>query len=247
MPVLGAKVNIIGTINVFEAAKAQREKFGTAPRIVYASSAAVLGPDSDYNTVPVPDNHPHTPRTMYGVFKLCGEGIARIYEQDHQLNSVGLRPYTCFGLGREVGVTSSPTKAIKAVLLGRKQEIGFSDATGFSYIVDIARIFIGCARAETPGSHAFNIRGVYDTVENFVAALTEVLPATKDLITVTGSKLSIMGDVDESGLQAMLDTVPEPYAIKKPFPMPFVDCIKATVAAMQALADEGRLSDADLA
>jgi len=47
-PRLGAMVNVIGTINVFEAALAQKAAGGEAPVVVYASSAAVLGPKTDY-------------------------------------------------------------------------------------------------------------------------------------------------------------------------------------------------------
>lgn len=45
-PILGAKVNVIGTLNVFEAAKAIKKASGHSPKIVYASSAAVFGPDA---------------------------------------------------------------------------------------------------------------------------------------------------------------------------------------------------------
>lgn len=245
-PKLGATVNVIGTINVFEAAVKLKEATGTAPQVVYASSAAILGPKEDYATTPVPDDQYHKPKTLYGVFKLCNEGTARIYAQDHGINSVGLRPYTCFGVGREVGLTSAPTKAIKAAVLGRKFEIGFSGFTGFSYIEDIARIFIGCSRAPAAGAHFFNIRGDVDTVENFVKIMSEVLPAAKDLITVTGNEITIMYDVDESGLQAFLDTLPEHQAIAKPFPLPMADCIKETAESFVALQKAGKLTDRDL-
>ena len=47
-PILGAQVNVIGTLNVFEAAKALQKAGRPLPRIVYASSAAVFGPDAEY-------------------------------------------------------------------------------------------------------------------------------------------------------------------------------------------------------
>jgi hypothetical protein len=50
-------------------------------------------------------------------------------------------------------------------LLGRKFDIPFKGETGFSYITDIARIFLGCSRTTAPGSHCFNIRGELNTVE----------------------------------------------------------------------------------
>ena len=138
--------------------------------MVYASSAAILGPRSDYNPkdLPLPDEFPHKPQTIYGVFKQCNESTGRIYFQDHNIRSVGLRPYTCYGVGREFGMTSAPTKAIKAAILGRDYAIPFCGLTGFSYVEDIARIFIGCARANVAGAPVFNIRGDAITVEEFI-------------------------------------------------------------------------------
>jgi hypothetical protein len=37
----------------------------------------------------VPDDYYHKPATIYGVYKLCNEGSARIYWQDHKIPSVG--------------------------------------------------------------------------------------------------------------------------------------------------------------
>ncbi len=139
--------------------------------VVYASSAAIFGARSDYpeKDLPLPDEYFHHPHTLYGVYKLCNEGCARIYAHDYKVRSIGLRPYTCFGVGREFGMTSAPTKAIKAALLGRDYVIPFSGVTGFSYVEDIARMFVGSTRAQFDGSHVFNIRGDVITVEEFVA------------------------------------------------------------------------------
>eukprot|EP00049_Salpingoeca_infusionum_P005382 m.91570 g.91570 ORF g.91570 m.91570 type:complete len:376 (+) comp12951_c0_seq6:73-1200(+) len=223
-PSLGAQVNVIGTINVFEAAKALKAaKGGVACTVVYASSAAVLGPASDYTESNLPDDFYHKPATIYGVFKIANEGTGRIYWNDHQIPSVALRPLTCFGVGREIGLTSGPTKAIKAAVLGRKYHVGCSGLTGFSYVEDIARIFIGCARADVNGAHAFNIRGSMDTIEKFVEIISEVVPEAKDLITVGGPVIPIMADVSEEGLTALLKTVPAPHELvvcNNPHPYP---------------------------
>ena len=142
--------------------------------VVYASSAAILGPRSDYDPkdLPLPDDYPHKPQTLYGIYKQANEGTARIYFQDHKIKSVGLRPYTCYGVGREFGMTSAPTKAIKAAILGRNYHIPFAGLTGFSYVEDIARIFIGCSRAVFDGAPVFNIRGDVITVEEFLSIST---------------------------------------------------------------------------
>ena len=109
-PMLGAKVNVLGTLAVFEAV---RQSGGQVQRLVYASSAAVFGPPQDYPTGPLADDVKLTPTTHYGYFKCCNEGNARVYYQDHGLSSIGLRPWTVYGVGRDFGMTSEPTKAIK--------------------------------------------------------------------------------------------------------------------------------------
>ena len=47
-----------------------------------------------------------------------------------------------------------------------------------------------------------------------------MLPETKDLINITGNEITIMSDVDESGLVALLETIEGPHALKRPVPAP---------------------------
>ena len=137
-PVAGAFVNVIGTLNLFEAAKAVG-----AERVVYASSAAVFGAGEP--ATPVDETAATEPATHYGVFKRTNEGNARVYFLDHGLNSVGLRPLTVYGVNRDTGLTSDPTKAMKAAVLGVPFQIRFSGATDFQYVEDTAAAFIACA------------------------------------------------------------------------------------------------------
>src|SRR5262249_35661779 len=104
-PLLGARVNVLGTLAVFEAVRqAQRQ----VQRLAHASSAAVSGPPADYPPGPLADDVKLTPTTHYGYFKVCNEGNARVYYQDHGLSSIGLRPWTVYGVGRDFGMTSEP-------------------------------------------------------------------------------------------------------------------------------------------
>ncbi|CAJ1336747.1 unnamed protein product [Effrenium voratum] len=150
-PTLGVAVNLLGTVNVFEAVKALAERQGTAPApVAYASSGAVLGPSSDYGSRAAlsAETDYHRPRTLYGVFKLCNEG------------TVGLRPLTIFGVGREIGLTSGPTKAVKAAVLGRRFLIEVSGTTGFHHVADVAKLFVDtvAGAARLPGAHVSGIK-----------------------------------------------------------------------------------------
>jgi UDP-glucuronate 4-epimerase len=81
-PPRGALVNVVGTVNVFEAAK-RRGGAGLA----YASSAAVYDRADGVRVAEDADGHP---ASHYGVHKQANEGAARVYWRDDGLASVGL-------------------------------------------------------------------------------------------------------------------------------------------------------------
>jgi len=74
-PPRGAAINVVGTANVFEAARAAG---GQIERVVYASSAAVFGGPSLYPPGPIKDAAPAHPATHYGVYKVANEETARV-------------------------------------------------------------------------------------------------------------------------------------------------------------------------
>ncbi|EFA82953.1 hypothetical protein PPL_03731 [Heterostelium album PN500] len=177
-PILGASVNVIGTLNVFEAVRqlqATKQQSCCCP-VIYASSAAVSGPSEDYDSsAPVSDDAHHAPVTHYGVFKQANEGAARVYWLDHKIPSVALRPFTVYGVGREVGMTSAPTKAIKAMVLGQDYVIPFSGDICINYVEDIARLFINLGQSpNVQGAYTCNIKGDTLDVLNYRIPLTLV-------------------------------------------------------------------------
>ena len=233
-PKLGAMVNVVGTINVFEAARARGKDL---QGLVYASSAAVFGPEEDYGSSPLDETAPLLPETHYGVFKQCNEGNARVYYKDHQLSSIGLRPYAVFGPGRDFGITSGPTKALKAAVARRTFEIKFGGPVSMQFVDDTAKTFIACAESRKSGARAYNIRGAVMTVESFIQAVEEVYPSFKGLIRCTSNQLGIASNLAERGLRDEIGTVPT-TELKAG--------IEATVQIFERLQSEGRLDLSDL-
>src|SRR5712692_1988011 len=167
-PLLGAKVNVLGTLAVFEAV---RQSKGLVQRLIYASSGAVFGPPDAYDTGPLSDDVPLIPSTHYGVFKCCNEGNARIYFQDFGLSSIGLRPWTVYGVGRDFGMTSEPTKAIKSVALGRKYHITYGGWQDLQFVEDVAGTFVNCLDRPYSGAKSYNLRGHVVDLATFHRAL----------------------------------------------------------------------------
>lgn len=233
-PRLGAMVNVVGTVNVFEAARSLPEPI---QGLAYASSAAVFGPQEDYGEGPVGEGVQSFPRTHYGVFKQSNEGNARVFHLDHGISSVGLRPHAVYGPGRDFGITSGPTTAMKAAALGRPFEIQFGGPVSMLLVDDAAKIFIGCAESPKTGARAYNIRGELVTVEEVIQAIEDVVPGARGLIRCKAGPLAIASNFSEQGLKQELGQVPA---------TPLKEGIEQTVEVFRRLHREDRLDLSDL-
>ncbi|MGH7172319.1 MAG: NAD-dependent epimerase/dehydratase family protein [Gemmataceae bacterium] len=233
-PILGAKVNVLGTLAVFEAVRASP---GPVQRLVYASSAAVFGPPEAYPLGRLGDDVPLKPTTQYGYFKCCNEGNARIYFQDHGLSSIGLRPWTVYGVGRDFGMTSEPTKAIKCLALGRPYHISYGGWQDLQFVDDVAKVFLRCLEVPYSGAKSYNLRGDVVDLPAFHAALCQVDPAAARLITHGERQIAIAYDLDDSALQRDVGPL---------LKTPLVEGIRRTLAQFQKLQAEGRLDTSDL-
>jgi nucleoside-diphosphate-sugar epimerase len=233
-PLLGARVNVLGTLAVFEAV---RQAGGQVEGLVYASSAAVFGPPDDYAPGQLADDVRLTPSTHYGVFKCCNEGNARIYYQDHGLSSIGLRPWTVYGVGRDFGITSEPTRAIKALALGRPYHISYGGRQDLQYVDDVARTFVRCLARPYRGARSYNLRGHVVDLPAFHAALCAVDPAAGRLVTFGEKQIPIAYDLDDTALQDDLGPMPR---------TPLEEGIGQTLTHFRRLHAAGRLDTADL-
>jgi nucleoside-diphosphate-sugar epimerase len=233
-PLLGARVNVLGTLAVFEAV---RQLQGQIQRLVYTSSAAVFGPPELYPQGSLADDVPLIPSTHYGVFKCCNESNARIYFQEFNLSSVGLRPWTVFGVGRDFGMTSEPTKAIKSLALNRAYHISYGGVQDMQYVDDVAKITVRCFEATYQGAKSYNLRGHVVDMPALHRAMCEVEPAAAKLITFGERQIAIAYDLDDRALQR--DLGPMPRTTLK-------DGIRQTLEMFRKLQAEGRLDTADL-
>ncbi len=227
-PVMGAKVNVVGTVNVFEAARRLGLK-----RVVYASSVAVYGSGDEYPEEVIGHAAQHKPRNLYGVYKQANEGTARIYWQNHGLSSIGLRPYTIYGPGRDQGLTSSPTKAMLSAAAGQPSHITYGGRSGMQYVDDVARIFIQAARASFTGAEVFNLRGSVVDMSEVIAAIEAAAPALRGRITCDPNPLPLPAGMDDSALRAVLGEVPD---------TPLQAGVAATIELFRRALAEGRIT-----
>ena len=202
-PVLGSQVNVVGTVNVLEAARQAEIK-----HITYASSIAVYGRADEYPSGLVSHDALRRPHTLYGAYKVANEETARIYWQDYGISSICLRPYTVYGVGRDQGLTSDPTKAMLAAVQEKPFEIGFSGPMQFHFASDVARQFIAAAeQTDFGGAEAYTLGTPVTTVAEFVNHIKEIRPDAQ--ITQKETILPFPSGFDDSALQAAVPIVYE--------------------------------------
>jgi nucleoside-diphosphate-sugar epimerase len=228
-PVLGARVNVVGTVNVLQVAAKHRDQIR---RVVYASSSAVYGPAQLYPTVPVPVNAPLAPATLYGSFKQDNENCARVFFNENGVESIGIRPYVIYGVGRDRGVTSTPTKAMLAAVLGRSYKITHGGRFNFQLADDAAKTFILSATGEFQGAGVFNLNGVVASVPEIIDAIGQVVPDARGKVTFEDAPFPFPEALDSSSLTATFGPLPE---------TPLGEGVAATIEHFRRLVAQNRI------
>lgn len=195
-PVTGGLIDVIGTLNVFEAAR----DAGWPVRIVYASSSAVWGPEHAYEHRKLTEEDPLKPSTHYGVFKQANEGNARAFYVSNGISSVGLRPWAVYGFGRDLGLTADPTLAMRAVVHNQTFQIRLSGSMDMQYVEDVAQTFVASLFAELDGAHVFNLAGEVIAMDALVQLIDQLRPGAAKLLTTGGPQVPVAYHMDDSQL-----------------------------------------------
>ena len=174
-PVLGAQVNLIGTLNAFLAAREHQ-----MPSVIYMSSIGVFGPDGG------PEPHP---TTLYGAYKLASENAARAFREDHGIASIGFRPYVVYGPGRDGGLSAGPTLACRAAARGEAYTMPITGSFDMIHVADVAAAFLDALRMPLDDAHVVNLLGQSTTADDVVAAIRDAGPGAR--IDCAGEPLPI--------------------------------------------------------
>jgi nucleoside-diphosphate-sugar epimerase len=188
-PPLGARVNVLGTVNVFEAVK---RRSGRMAPVVYASSVGAFDAPEEH-VAPSMTGHPGT---LYGVFKRANESTAFVYREENGVSSIGLRPHTVYGIGRDQGLTSAPTSAMLAAAAGEPYRIPYGGAAQLQYARDVARAFIAASLSGYEGASVHNLPGARVSIAEVVDAIAEAAPGSAGTIEFDDVLLPFPEEVD---------------------------------------------------
>jgi len=161
-----SNVNIIGTLNVLKAAKETGAK-----KVIFASSSSVYGQPK---YIPVDENHPTEPISIYGASKLAAEKYCQIFNDQLVLPVTILRYYTVYGPRQRPDMAIH--KWTEAIFENTPITV-YGDGTqtrDFTFISDIIDGTIRAAEVDDIDGEIFNLgRGTMVSVNNVVKMLIE--------------------------------------------------------------------------
>lgn len=190
-PVGSTKVNVMGSINILEVARAAGIK-----RLCYASSVAApaMG-ENDYLA------------TLYGAHKICGEQMAAVYWQDWQVPSIGIRPGIIYGPARDQGMSAAPTIAMLAALENKAYTIPFTGPVSFVHVEDAAKRFIAAVSQIGTGAPIFDMNGTPETVDTVLRIIHDKTHVNAK-VSCSGLPLPFPAHSDDGRLDALIGVSP---------------------------------------
>lgn len=152
-PITTNDVNILGTLNILEAAKEFNVK-----RVVYASSSSIYG---NSEVLPKREDMPAAPLSPYAISKYTGERYCQVYYELYGLETVSLRYFNVFGPSQNPNSQYSAVipKFIK-LIAERKQPVIYGDGSqtrDFTFVSNnVEANLLACTAKDAPGQ-VFNI------------------------------------------------------------------------------------------
>jgi UDP-glucose 4-epimerase len=174
-PVFDAEVNILGTLNLLEAARR-----GGVEQVLFASTGGAIYGEQD--TFPATENHPCRPVSPYGVAKLACERYLYFHHVSYGLNVTCLRYANVYG-PRQNPLGEAGVVAIFAerLLAGQTPKINGDglQTRDYIYVGDVVRANL--AALGRPGFHTYNVgTGIETNVVDLYHQLRTALGATQD-------------------------------------------------------------------
>jgi len=171
-PITTNDVNILGTLNILEAAK----EFGVK-RVVCASSSSIYG---NSETLPKVETMPVNPMSPYALTKYAQERYCQIYYNLYGLETVALRYFNVFGPNQD------PTSQYSAVIpkfiklmSEDKEPVIYGDgiqSRDFTYVDNVVYANLLACNAEKAAGEVINIAcGKSYTLLDLVKMINEIL------------------------------------------------------------------------
>ena len=152
-PELVHEVNVTGTLNLLKASLENSVK-----RFIYVSSSEVYGTALE---IPMSEDHPLEPTTVYGASKLAGELYTLAYYRTYGLETLVVRPFNTYGPREHLqGAYGEVIPRFVLRLLNNKPPLIFGDGTqtrDFTYVTDTVKGILTASECDSMTGQTVNI------------------------------------------------------------------------------------------
>jgi nucleoside-diphosphate-sugar epimerase len=170
-PVAAASINVVGTVNVFEAART-----ASVARVIYAESSALY---EGATQIPSSEEQ-RAPQSIYAITKLASAEFGAAYARFHNMQMTALRYFCVYGPRQDYRRTIPPVMSafIIKLLRGERPTIYGSGEKrrDFVYVDDVNDFHVQCLRDERTIGGTFNLgSGMDASVREILAEIQELL------------------------------------------------------------------------
>jgi UDP-glucose 4-epimerase len=213
-PVKDAQINVIGTLNVLQAARRHGLR-----RVVFSSSAGIFG---ELKMLPIAEDHPQDPDSPYGASKLAAEKMCLVFNKLYGMCNVCLRYFNVYGVNQRYDAYGNVIPIFADRILRGVPLTIFGDGEqtrDFVNARDVAAANIAAATADDGVSGPFNVGSSTRVTINDLAAMmqrvagrqvgVELAPPrpgdVRDSLAATEAARAAFGFVPSVGLDEGLD------------------------------------------
>jgi UDP-glucose 4-epimerase len=223
-PVFDAEVNVVGTLNLLEAARR-----GGVRQVLFASTGgAIYGEQERF---PAAEEHPARPVSPYGVAKLAVERYLFFYHAAYGLDAVSLRYANVYGERQnphsEAGVVAI---FLDRLLAGRAATINGEglQTRDYVHVSDVVRANL--AAAGRPGFHVYNVGTGIET---------SVVDLYRALAAAVGSRIAARHGPAKAGEQqrSVIDSARLRNELRVPAPLTLDEGLSRTAGWFRAQRD----------
>jgi UDP-glucose 4-epimerase len=188
-PQTDSAVNVLGTLNVLETARACR-----IDRVVFSSSAGIFG---ELKTLPISEDHLQDPDSPYGASKLAAEKMCLVYNKLYGMRNVCLRYFNVYGPHQRYDAYGNVIPIFADRILKGEPLTIFGDGEqtrDFVNVRDVAAANVQAGLAQD-ARDAFNIGSATRITINELARVMQEIAAVRSDVRYAPPR---MGDVRDS-------------------------------------------------
>ncbi len=200
-PDQAVKTIVMGTVNVFEAAKVLGIK-----KVVWSSTVGVFGAATGM----IANDHPHSPNNVYAVCKDQCEFLALHYAKTWDIDQIAIRPSVIYGPGRTRGFLTYIQKLFVEPAQGKPSVVPFGDSvTDWQYVEDVAACFVACSKVGRVKTMIYNTRGDVRSIKEARDYVKTLLPDADITLEPGGMGVVDSVDYDDSLIREEVGFVPK--------------------------------------